>query len=603
MDIQQVVSIWSTLTPEQQNALSNTFAQLNTENRNMDRVQNFTEKVLEKSNKKITKIQKFIESESMNCLIYAPTQVGKTAATRQFIECCLERNVPVIVSTDNKTDQQEQMYERIKNDLIGTEVEMMRVSDKRFVSNFENNIKNNKNRMVIFCLDNSSQIKKLTMCIGGTLMTSRKNFEFIKKIAIIHDEADTVTKDKNVETVSNDQPLSHKLWIELFGYFKQYMSWIDIKRVFVTATPENCCMLYNVECTDVIKLEISSTYVGYKNIIYNNFEDDWYVRDILHAEVDRIKREKSGEIILYCLERKIEDGQDIVFNGLRENFRCIINTYNGNGVKCSMRTIAQSNKLEKMLKSEKYKYERDGKVFEIGKISIRKFYSLCKRVGETCVITIGKDLIARGISYVSEDRDNPLTATTMIYKPGTTMHAVGICQAIGRITGTARPELTRRLYAPEDVITTYKLYNENQEMYVEKISRSNGEVTTKTLIEEMRFMSLKRSIDRQKLKLKMNTIEEHREDVNDDESRMKHLINLWWGRNTIIGRILKYVYDNTNGVSENDLKEFLRNQTESERTWYTDLHCHSKYYICVFERNSSRITNLKSEARRYINTL
>jgi len=434
-------------------------------------------------------------------------------------------------------------------------VELM--SDKKFIKKFEENVKNKKMRMVIFCLDNSSQIEKLTNTLCSTTIKLRE-FQNVSKMVIIHDEADTVTKDRNIDTIQGSQPLSHKLWIQLLGYFRESMSWIDIKRVFVTATPENCCMLYNVDCTDVIKLEIPPTYIGYKNIICNVFNDDLYVRDILHAEVSRIKREKHCEAILYCLERKIEDGQDIVFDSLRANLKCVVNTYNGNGIKCSMRTISQSNKLGKLLNNENIKHHRDGKLFEFDNLSIRKFYSLCKKVGETCVVTIGKDLIAHGISYVSEDRENPLTATTMIYKPGTTMHAVGICQAIGRITGTARPELTRRLYAPEDVITTYKRYNENQEMYVEQILRSNGEITTKSLIEEMRFMSLKRSIDRKKLKLKMNTIEEHHEHVEGEIDGVK-LSNLYkWLRDDtlVVSKILKHLL-NIESCTLEELKEAI----------------------------------------------
>jgi len=118
MDSQQIVALWNSLTPEQQRdfvSLGND----QTQDKNSESIVNFAENILNKKNETLVKIKKFIESKSLNCLIYAPTQVGKTAATREFIECCLERNAPVIVSTDNKTDQQEQMYERIKNDLMG----------------------------------------------------------------------------------------------------------------------------------------------------------------------------------------------------------------------------------------------------------------------------------------------------------------------------------------------------------------------------------------------------------------------------------------------------------------------------------------------------
>ena len=55
-------------------------------------------------------------------------------------------------------------------------------------------------------------------------------------------------------------------------------------------------------------------------------------------------------------------------------------------------------------------------------------------------------LIARGISFVSSEKTpDAIAATTMIYRPGVTMHNVGLCQTIGRITVTARPDLKSML--------------------------------------------------------------------------------------------------------------------------------------------------------------
>jgi hypothetical protein len=52
------------------------------------------------------------------------------------------------------------------------------------------------------------------------------------------------------------------------------------------------------------------------------------------------------------------------------------------------------------------------------------------------------------------------------------MHAVGLCQTIGRITGTARPDLQRRLYASKSVIENFINYNENQKQYLKEIIRN-----------------------------------------------------------------------------------------------------------------------------------
>lgn len=37
----------------------------------------------------------------------------------------------------------------------------------------------------------------------------------IKRLAIIHDEADTVAKDKNTEILDDNQAESHKKWLRI----------------------------------------------------------------------------------------------------------------------------------------------------------------------------------------------------------------------------------------------------------------------------------------------------------------------------------------------------------------------------------------------------
>jgi len=386
------------------------------------------------------------------------------------------------------------------------------------------------------------------------------------------------------------------------------MGYMDLKRVFVTATPENCSMLYKIEAPDVIQLEIPATYVGYKNIEYISLEDDLDIKEVLEHEVARIKRSKTYEAILYCIERKIVDGHEEVLRGISSYLKCVVNTYNGNGITAIMRTLTMSKKFEALLKKHNIKYVRNDKYFTMKNLAIRKFYTYCKKVGENCVVTIGKDLISRGISYVSEDKVEPITATTMIYKPGMSMHSVGITQAIGRITGCAMPNLQRRLYAPQEVIETYKTYNKNQEAYIKEIEKSGK--LTKEVINGMVFEKLKRNIDRAKLRLKMNYASNKSEEQQGDTERMKQLINMWWNADTIIGKILRFVYENENenenesGVSETELKEFIKDCGSNDAgKMFAHLTTKGKDYKIIFERTQNQITNLRKEARAYIDSL
>ena len=574
-------------------------------------VEKFAKQIIEKQNDKRTVFIKFLESNSVNGVIYAPTQVGKSAATSVFIQSCFKYNTPVIVSTDNKTDQQEQLYYRIEQELVGADVVMMKVTDTDFEETLKHCIVNNNRRFVIFCLDNSSQIEKLITQLSSNYIR-HSQMKNIKKIAIIHDEADIITKDRDTISVSQEQPASHKKWLELRDIINKNMNSINLKRIFVTATPENVCMLYDIQCPDVMKLEIPEFYTGYDKIRHFELSDDLEINHLLKDEVKRIKKERTFESILYCVDRKVIDGHERVLKSLSEQLKCVINTYNGAGITCFLKNKTLARKFEYELRRYDIAYTKDNSFFKIKNITIRKFYTLIKKIGERCVITIGKDLISRGISYVGENQTEPITATTMFYKPGTTMHAVGICQTVGRITGCAMPNLQRRLYAHTDVYETYIKYNKNQEKYIYNIQNNNENVITKNVIEELVFNKYKRNIDRMKLNLQMTmkTTEEQEyssEDDSEDESeeylqeRMKELIDKWWNKKTIIGKILKFVYESVS-VSENELKNFIEScGSKNTSQMYIHLTRDDKDYSLVFSRNTGN-TFLNDNAMDYIQT-
>ena len=566
MTIKQLIEFYNTANDQQRDEISKTMADMNVQNRNVDKTGKFAEKIIKKENDKKEVFVRFLESKSANGLIYSPTQVGKSAATRVFIETCFKYNTPVIVSTDNKTDQQEQLYYRIENDLMGADVRMLKVSDKNFEKELKNLIETKNKRFVIFCLDNATQIEKTIVQIAGNY-TRYPEMKEIKRIAIIHDEADTITKDQNTEIKSNEQAASHKKWLELNDMFNKNMGDIDLKRVFVTATPENCVMLYKIECPDVMRLEIPQSYTGYESIQHIVMEDDIEINKLLHKEINRINEDETYEAVLYCIDRKIVDGHDILLKSLSNDLDCVVNTYNGKGITTYMRTKELNKKFEVILRKMGIKYTKTCKHYQIKELTIRKFYSIIKKIGEKCIITIGKDLICRGISYVGEDKVEPITATTMFYKPGKTMHAVGICQTIGRITGCAMSELTRRLYTPKDVYDTYMNYNKNQEIFMKQIEKGTEGTITKDIIDELTFKSYTRSVDRSKLKLKMNMVCESESD-SENESVIDGVnlekLKKWINGDTLVGKMINILYEYDEDFTVEELKDEVKYEKSDE---------------------------------------
>ena len=586
--------------------LEQQFNNLNVNNQNILNMQTFAKKIINKEHTVKTFFKKIIEKNNVNALIHSPTQVGKTAAAKEFIEHCLDENLPVIVSCDNKSDQLEQFYNRISNELNNENVTLVKMSDSKSTDIVEDFFKKNNKKIVMFCLDNTSQIKK----IRRVMMAVRGLRIKLEKIAIIHDEGDVITKDCNIEDIENDQSESHKEWLILTQYISQEE--IELKRIFVTATPENVVYKYKIE--DVIRLRVPNNYIGYDKIKYVQLDDKIRIKKILIEEQNRRILEKENGVILYCVDKKIGNGQDPTFISLCSYLECVVNTYNGNGITVRINNEKFQARLEKFVtlnnkikKNKRIFYTDEStnetkNVWNIKGMSVKDFYQICKEIGAGIIVTIGMDLMARGISFVSSEKSvDTVAATTMIYKPGTTMHAVGLCQTIGRITGTARPDLQRRLYASKSVIENFINYNENQKQYLKEISRNENVVTNEIMKTIELNKKLTRSIDRKKLGLKpMYKSESETESETESEGeRMKKLINNWWNADTKIGKILKFVYDSETGVSEDKLMKYLKDNEYSE-TWYTDLHQPNKNYKIVFERTNNRITKIKNEAIEYI---
>lgn len=547
-------------------------------------------------------------------LTYAPPQVGKTQAIINIIKDCIAKGISIVISSDNKKDQMSQLFSRlVKNIEINYSIFencfITTVDNKNF-EQFNNEMKKNseKGTFIICCLDNKTQIQKVYEKI---------NCINLDKLCLIHDEADVITKARNISEIVSGQPESHKKWIEFVN--NSIEKGIDIKRVFVTATPENVVYLHRPGY--VWELPTPKNYVSGEQIHFNEL-NDFDTKTITRILTREVKdREEEGGIILYCVERNKDENEDYegvsnqnsVFSSLIGNIKKIgldaISVYNSNGFKFVFRSTKHKkifiNKLEE-LNINYNTNENDTDILVIKKtdLAICKFYGLLQIVGCKTVLTIGKDLISRGISFVSDQIDNPLTATTMIYKPGTQLSQVSLTQAIGRLNGTAQPSLIRRLYTTDDVYSNYKTFITNQKEIMSAI-RNNNHSVDEELISDIALWKASRPVDRKALKLEKDMTfwsdsDSGCETDESDETRMKNLVDNWWNADTIIGRIFNFVYQSNSGVSETELKNYITSLGGIPRTWYTDLHTPNKDYWLVFTRDSGRITKIRDIAKQYV---
>jgi hypothetical protein len=205
-------------------------------------------------------------------------------------------------------------------------------------------------------------------------------------------------------------------------------------------------------------------------------------------------------------------------------------------------------------------------------LTIGWFYQFCKDIGVDIVITIGCDLMNRGISYCSCKRQrNALAATTMIYCPGVHRHCVGLVQVIGRLTGTVRPDLARTLYAPSYIIEDYQKTCENERDFIEGLQNNlieNEETNSEEFFKNFYFKEkVKRSLDRPKLNLQplfQKSNEEEREDDEEiDGVSLKTLEKLCNG-NTITFRIIQYLMQEEEPVSFQQLMDGIEYTNKRE---------------------------------------
>jgi hypothetical protein len=562
-------------------------------------------------------IQKNIYSVR-NVLVYAPTQVGKTNAMIEIVKDCVSQGISVVISSDNKKDQMCQLFARLTQ-MVETNYEQ--VFDGCFITtvdnkNFDDILEGDNKTFVVCCLDNKTQIQKVYEKIVGV-----HDANGLPSLCVIHDEADVITKSRNVSDILNTQPESHKKWLECMSNCVK--RGISVKRVFVTATPENVVYLHKPGY--VWELPIPEHYVGGEKIAFHQLDDfsgDRIVR-LLAREVQA--RQSEGGIILYCVERnKDESGGDdkgthnSVFenlnNSLRKTGLDAISVYNSDGIKVSLRTKKHRTLFVNKLESNGIKYDNlEQHVFLIkrNEVAISQFYGYLQSVGCRVVLTIGKDLISRGISFVSDHKENPLTATTMIYRPGAQLHQVGLCQAIGRLTGTAQSTLQRRLYTTDDVHTNYMTFLNNQKQIIGCI-KENGSKVDNDLISEISLWKASRPIDRRVLKLERDITfwsEDSRDSgyTSDTENEIDGVdlnkLSKWMQDDSLVGKMIQSLYS----VNETTLEKF-KNDVNYNGTMNEFIHnvdngrgvkcCYGKVWI--YKNNT---VTLNPRIREYLDSL
>ena len=519
------------------------------------------------------------KQQAKNFILTTVTQGGKT---KSIIDCCvneIETKKFIVISCDNLKDQLEQMKKRLENENITVYTINSLTHEK-----LENNLNTGKS-VVVVILSNDSQIKKLHNFITHIPLYKRPS-----KFLFFHDEGDMMNKADDLEDL-NDKDISkaHRRWVNLMNCLEN--SNLPVCRFWVSATPENCSHISRITGKDIFVIPLSERYRG---ISQHKIWDPTQT-DPIRFEIERIRSLKSREVILYNVDRENlkHDTKAKEFSSL---FNCITVTYN------MKQALLYKN-------GSPYSGVRISKKDSISEI-------LEKLTDKGPIIVLGCNLLTRAMSLVGLRRHRPMTATVMFCSSGKSSHVVGTSQKFGRICGTSRPDISRRvIYCSDRMYSDYTSYLKNQELVFSKLANPYyRDMTMAEILDDCEDShSLKNNLDRPLLK-NVNSEYSYSTDsgigservLDTNPDKMKRLINTWRRPNatSCVSKIFKEILINGGALDSTRVIEIVANNT-ADGSYYTNLTAplsNNNTWGLVFRKDGDS-HYIRNEAMEYLNTL
>lgn len=530
-----------------------------------------------------------------------------------IMENCIKNKIPVIITCGNGLSILDQTYKRIveENNL---DCMLLKANNTNFHSIFEHLLE--KNKLFVVCgINHHKQVERVYNIIYN--FTSR-NFIKYDKICIIHDEGDTILQDKENKIVTKNTPKTQAEHTKFFNFHIEHRAKeMKIIRYFVSATPENCLIAYNIKCKNVIQFKLPTGYSGYEKFNWVNMENN-DIDNSLIQNINRLNEDKQNGVIIITSDKKCILHYNMLKKYGKKHKTEIVLTYEGPSIKISTENEEFEKHLCKYLidyNIKKWIKNGEEKIIKLSDMAIAEVLQICKEFKETIkVIVIGYDLIARANTICSIKKEkNTLTAVGMILLAAKTTHLVALNQRIGRLGGMARPDQERFLYCSKDIWDNYKSYNDNQQIYLKEIEKEeNKELFTKDVIIQMKFKSgINHPLDRPKLGIEniynypRLKITSNNEEVNNEDA-MKRLINMWSNKNnnTCIARMFKFLLHKKGENKDIIISKLQEYGSSNPQDYYIHMIRieKDKYHGYVFRRENDN-TYIKKEAMDYYNSI
>jgi hypothetical protein len=501
-------------------------------------------------------------------LRYAGTQDTKTQhMMEQIAEIIFDLNVLILV--DNKNDQQQQMESRLKKFKMDgnlpedTDILSDSLSHKSLTTEFKKMFGENKRKQIMILKFNSSQIEKLTDAI---ILGKEENHYSTIRFQIFVDEGDIATKHENTNEIVDGQPKVHASFIKIRKKCEQKD--IDCSVQFISATPQNILVNYPIE--KIYTHESHPDYIGHKDIHFVPLEQSKSI-DMVSQVVPQILYEMTlhGEKgnVLVCTNRiKVE--QEKLLRVVTQLNVLTIN-YNGDGVRIfiPVQYISAFENQKQIYRSQdgkKVSFSRiDSQTFISKDIYIGDVYQMINNMEIQISVTIGKDLMGRGISFCSVSREDsiPFATTRMILDVSNTTHCVSLIQMIGRLLGTVCPNSKRVLYCKKNVYDDYMKATEDVQRNIEMYQNllESGEIQYTNEIPNYRITKRSRDEDRVNANVKTE-IRRERKHANDSERKAFQKVESFLrNKNRTIARcIIEELYSQQSPIKYDTLMENIQ---------------------------------------------
>jgi hypothetical protein len=333
-------------------------------------------------------------------IITAPTQVGKTGA---IIEMASVLTGIVLVVGQNRRDQQLQTTRRFSEKGIQIHKITYQTDPKELQLLLDRD-----GKIILSVMYNHQKIKFLDKIIN--------RLSGFREYHIFKDEADSLTGK-----------LASENWVKHINKFITGSDeYLKIRIYHVSATYKKCLDFTE----DVFNLDVPQDYRPVNEFHEWNSNTDDSLKLLIKKELLSLKK---GEMILYSVNSVLRQHEIAIFlSKAIKDIICI--TYNSKKI-----TLYDGNTIKGFPKD------------------IHKLLDVLKNQTKH-VIIIGGSLINRGMSFCSKGEDG-LAATVIFVSGCHNSNDATVVQKIGRITGTARPDLvSRRVYAHSLVLRRYTDY-------------------------------------------------------------------------------------------------------------------------------------------------